>query len=263
MRFQQPSQMPPGYSNSPNAQQAAALAQQSSSAAGSASAPGGAKWHIPQQQQPPSNNQNGFGMNSLGQGGQFMGPDTFKIPLKSPESLRQHQNGANGLPSNGTMGPPLPNVSSTNPKTPSPSRPDVSSALCFQAQMTFDRLLQNAKYDEQMDKITMDSVNDLMATIAKLDSNGVQVLPEGRNKATSPQVHSSTDLNDKNQQPTINDPNEDWCAVCMDGGELMCCDKCPKVFHQSCHIPVISSLPDESETWQCLLCFNFATAPTG
>lgn len=33
-----------------------------------------------------------------------------------------------------------------------------------------------------------------MATIAKLDSNGVQVLPEGRNKTTSPQVHSSTDL---------------------------------------------------------------------
>lgn len=34
-----------------------------------------------------------------------------------------------------------------------------------------------------------------MATIAKLDSNGVQVLPEGnRGKTTSPQVHSSTDM---------------------------------------------------------------------
>lgn len=39
-----------------------------------------------------------------------------------------------------------------------------------------------------------DSINDLIATIAKLDSNGVQVLPEGRTKTTSPQVHSSTDL---------------------------------------------------------------------
>jgi tripartite motif-containing protein 33 len=48
-----------------------------------------------------------------------------------------------------------------------------------------------------------------------------------------------------------------------DGGELMCCDKCPKVFHQACHIPVISSLPDESETWQCLLCYNFADATPG
>lgn len=129
-----------------------------------------------------------------------------------------------------------------------------------------------------------------MATIAKLDSNGVQVLPEThRGKTTSPQVHSSTDLTtsggsgslggtsstgggtttsttttivlDDKSLPKDLDPNEDWCAVCMDGGELMCCDKCPKVFHQTCHIPVIESLPDESETWQCLLCYNFADLP--
>lgn len=124
-----------------------------------------------------------------------------------------------------------------------------------------------------------------MATIAKLDSNGVQVLPEGRGKTTSPQVHSSTDLTaqpdgmhfhfclqitefylkcmltDKSIQK--DDPNEDWCAVCLDGGELMCCDKCPKVFHQTCHIPNISSLPDESETWQCLLCVDLSNMPIG
>lgn len=68
-------------------------------------------------------------------------------------------------------------------------------------------------------------------------------------------------LLDKNG--TKDDPNEDWCAVCLDGGELMCCDKCPKVFHQTCHIPNISSLPDESETWQCLLCVNLAELPAG
>lgn len=66
---------------------------------------------------------------------------------------------------------------------------------------------------------------------------------------------------DKNSQK--DDPNEDWCAVCLDGGELMCCDKCPKVFHQNCHIPIISSLPDESETWQCLLCYDFSDMPLG
>lgn len=44
-----------------------------------------------------------------------------------------------------------------------------------------------------IDKACGDSVNDLMATIAKLDQNGVQVMPEGqRGKTTSPQV-SSTD----------------------------------------------------------------------
>lgn len=150
----------------------------------------------------------------------------------------------------------IPNVTSTNPKTPSPST-----------------LNETTKDTDSIDKTCEESVNDLMATIAKLDSNGVQVLPEGRTKITSPhQVHSSTDIQtvinnnnktldsndiDKNQQQK-DDPNEDWCAVCMDGGELMCCDKCPKVFHQNCHIPSISALPDESETWQCLLCVNFS-----
>uniref|UniRef100_A0A803Y6Y3 PHD-type domain-containing protein n=1 Tax=Meleagris gallopavo TaxID=9103 RepID=A0A803Y6Y3_MELGA len=39
------------------------------------------------------------------------------------------------------------------------------------------------------------------------------------------------------------DPNEDWCAVCQNGGELLCCEKCPKVFHLSCHVPSLMSFP--------------------
>lgn len=39
------------------------------------------------------------------------------------------------------------------------------------------------------------------------------------------------------------DPNEDWCAVCQNGGELLCCDKCPKVFHLACHIPALNESP--------------------
>lgn len=40
------------------------------------------------------------------------------------------------------------------------------------------------------------------------------------------------------------DPNEDWCAVCLDGGEpVLCCDNCPKVFHLKCHIPALSAFP--------------------
>lgn len=90
----------------------------------------------------------------------------------------------------------------------------------------------------ELDKVCAASVQDLMATIAKLDSNGVQVVAEAPSPA--PAVHSSTD----EPKPGPGDPNEDWCAVCMDGGELMCCDKCPKVFHQYCHIPTIEKLPE-------------------
>lgn len=218
---------------------------------------GGAKWHTPQQKQSNHSN-NGLGMMGMSMsppataGSLF--PDSFKIPLRSPDTLRNQAPPVNGSSSSNSISTgsfPLPNVSSTNPKTPSPSQKDQQKDL------------------DSIDSVCSDSVNDLLATIAKLDSNGVQVLPEGR-KVTSPQVHSSTDNldqntsigSDKNNQPK-DDPNEDWCACCMDGGELMCCDKCPKVFHQACHIPVISSLPDETETWQCLLCYNFADASPG
>jgi len=227
-------------------QMAAQMQQQMSS---------GAKWHTPQQKQSNHGNNSmslmGMSMSPPAAAAASLFPDAFKIPLKSPDTLRNQMASTNGSSSSsGSF--PLPNVSSTNPKTPSPSQKDQQKDL------------------DSIDSVCQDSVHDLLATIAKLDSNGVQVLPEGRNKATSPQVHSSTDTmdqnsslgSDKNSQPK-DDPNEDWCACCMDGGELMCCDKCPKVFHQACHIPVISSLPDESETWQCLLCYNFADATPG
>ncbi|KAL4648343.1 E3 ubiquitin-protein ligase TRIM33 [Arapaima gigas] len=50
------------------------------------------------------------------------------------------------------------------------------------------------------------------------------------------------------------DPNEDWCAVCQNGGELLCCDRCPKVFHITCHIPTLSCSP--SGEWMCTFCRN-------
>ncbi|XP_068155302.1 E3 ubiquitin-protein ligase TRIM33 isoform X1 [Drosophila tropicalis] len=224
-----------------------------------------AKWHIPQSAQQSSLCQQQGPLLPFANGRQTS--ENFKISLKSPNTLKNSTppglsigSGPNhsGNGGNGSIASPqlnaaalglgpavsiLPNVTSTNPKTPSPSTHE------------------NTKdFTEPIDKVRDDSINDLIATIAKLDSNGVQVLPEGRTKTTSPQVHSSTDLsntqevNNKNEQK--DDPNEDWCAVCLDGGELMCCDKCPKVFHQNCHIPAISSLPDESESWQCLLCVN-------
>ena len=37
--------------------------------------------------------------------------------------------------------------------------------------------------------------------------------------------------------------NEAFCAVCINGGELLCCDRCPKVYHLSCHVPALLSFP--------------------
>ncbi|XP_039664081.1 transcription intermediary factor 1-alpha-like [Perca fluviatilis] len=46
--------------------------------------------------------------------------------------------------------------------------------------------------------------------------------------------------------------SDDFCAVCLNGGELLCCDRCPKVYHLACHIPPLTSFP--LGDWACTLC---------
>lgn len=56
----------------------------------------------------------------------------------------------------------------------------------------------------------------------------------------------------QNDQDSTEMESEDFCAVCLIGGDLLCCDRCPKVFHLSCHIPSLLSFP--SGDWVCSLC---------
>ncbi|MBN3307003.1 TRI33 ligase, partial [Amia calva] len=73
---------------------------------------------------------------------------------------------------------------------------------------------------------------------------------------TRSSLHRSPRAAGANSDNKDDDPNEDWCAVCQNGGDLLCCEMCPKVFHLTCHVPTLLSFP--SGEWICTFCRNLS-----
>ncbi|XP_067659338.1 chromodomain-helicase-DNA-binding protein 4-like isoform X4 [Haliotis asinina] len=48
------------------------------------------------------------------------------------------------------------------------------------------------------------------------------------------------------------DEHMEFCRVCKDGGELLCCDSCPSAYHPNCLKPPIQNVPDGD--WHCPRC---------
>ena len=68
------------------------------------------------------------------------------------------------------------------------------------------------------------------------------------------QRKSTQAKSDDNIQSTILlDTSDDYCAVCRCGGELVCCDECPRVYHIECHVPSLNEIA-MNDKWKCGLC---------
>lgn len=50
----------------------------------------------------------------------------------------------------------------------------------------------------------------------------------------------------------VESDHDDVCTICLTGGDLLCCDKCPRVYHLECLVPKLSAVPND--TWFCPIC---------
>jgi len=88
----------------------------------------------------------------------------------------------------------------------------------------------------------------------------LQYMPSEVDDVTETQPEDEQDEDDdeiSDQEESIKDvgsdgEHTDYCFLCKDGGELLCCDTCPLAFHLKCLFPPMKSIPDGD--WSCPRC---------
>ncbi|XP_071266688.1 nuclear body protein SP140-like protein isoform X2 [Salvelinus alpinus] len=56
--------------------------------------------------------------------------------------------------------------------------------------------------------------------------------------------------------------NDDDCFICRSQGSLICCDECPRSFHQRCHLPnVDDAILGDDCPWMCTFCVLRTSQP--
>jgi len=54
--------------------------------------------------------------------------------------------------------------------------------------------------------------------------------------------------------------NHDTCDSCKEGGDLLCCDRCPSAFHLMCHDPPLEEEDVPKGEWLCHKCKSEKTS---
>ncbi|KAM4617328.1 tripartite motif-containing protein 66 [Discoglossus pictus] len=135
------------------------------------------------------------------------------------------------------VNPDSPNTSA--PSTDIPSQPVISYGSGPLVQTSAPSFPQNMKTQQALNLC----IGKNQSRISTEAPTGTMDGPTAEYKASViPQTPK-----DRNQIE-----NEDFCAVCLNGGEMLCCDRCPKVYHLSCHVPALLSFPVGE--WVCTLC---------
>uniref|UniRef100_A0A452U8S3 RING-type E3 ubiquitin transferase n=1 Tax=Ursus maritimus TaxID=29073 RepID=A0A452U8S3_URSMA len=135
--------------------------------------------------------------------------------------------------------PSLPDIPPIQLSSPESSlTPPLSTNLHLESELDALASLENHVKTEPAD------------TNESCKQSGLSSLVNGKSPIRSLVHRSSRIGGDGNSKD--DDPNEDWCAVCQNGGDLLCCEKCPKVFHLTCHVPTLLSFP--SGDWICTFC---------
>nr|CAB3267239.1 ZF(Bbox/RING/PHD)-1 zinc finger protein [Phallusia mammillata] len=123
--------------------------------------------------------------------------------------------------------------------------------------------VERNEYDDTNNMMDTSKITDMVFDLAKhLDENF-------SDSPTTTQDSPGVIITKPHDEEIKCDPNEDWCAVCKNGGKLLCCDSCPKVYHLHCHIPAMDSEP--KGFWQCSMCrdplthynYGFTGIPNG
>ncbi|XP_036611358.1 autoimmune regulator [Trichosurus vulpecula] len=83
-------------------------------------------------------------------------------------------------------------------------------------------------------------------------TKATQAPQNGRAELQLSQQHSVPATPAQPPELHLHQKNDDECAVCRDGGELICCDGCPRAFHLACLEPPLTEIP--SGMWRCGCC---------